>query len=64
MVELDQRESELVLRLLKDHLGDLRMTISNTEKYEWRQQMKADEQLMKELIARLEAAVAAERQTA
>lgn len=58
MIQLDDRESELLLQVLRNTLSDLRMTISNTENYEWRQQMKKDEELMKSIIARLESEVA------
>ena len=54
MLQLDQRESEVVLRVLTNVLGDLRMTISNTENYDWRQEMKRDEEVIKNLIGRLE----------
>jgi hypothetical protein len=54
MLLLDERESELVLRILSNALGDLRMTIADTENYAWRQDMKKDEALLKTLIARLE----------
>ncbi len=54
MIQLDDRESELVLQVLRNTLSDLRMTISNTENFDWRQDMKKDEELMKSLIARLE----------
>jgi hypothetical protein len=54
MLLLDERESDLVLRILSNALGDLRMTIADTENYAWRQDMKKDEELLKTLIARLE----------
>ncbi len=54
MLQLDQRESEVVLRVLENALGELKMTISNTENYDWRQDMKRDEEIIKGLIARLE----------
>ncbi|MGE0057026.1 MAG: hypothetical protein AB7P33_16730 [Dehalococcoidia bacterium] len=57
MIQLDDRESELLLQVLRNTLSDLRMTISDTENYDWRQEMKKDEELMKSLIARLESAL-------
>jgi hypothetical protein len=57
MLELNDSESEMVLRVLRNALSDLRMTIVDTENYEWRQTMKRDEDMMKELIGRLEASI-------
>lgn len=57
MIQLDEREGQLVLDILRNTLGDLRMTISDTENFDWRQQMKADEETIKTIIARLEASV-------
>ena len=54
MLQLDTRESEVVLRILNNALGELRMTIADTENYDWRQDMKQDEEVIKGLIARLE----------
>jgi hypothetical protein len=57
MLELNDSESEMVLRVLRNALSDLRMTIVDTENYEWRQTMKRDEDMMKQLIGRLEASI-------
>jgi len=57
VIQLDDREGQLVLEILRNTLSDLRMTISDTENYDWRQQMKRDEEQIKSLIARLEASV-------
>jgi len=54
MLQLDNRETELLRNILNDALGNLRMTIANTENFEWRQQMKSDEEVIKDLLARLE----------
>jgi hypothetical protein len=52
---LNDRELAILRRVLKQYLPDMRMTISDTENYEWRQSMKEDEAVLKELIARLDA---------
>jgi hypothetical protein len=54
MLQLDARETELLLGILNNALGDLRMTIADTENFDWRQDMKRDEEVIKGLIARLE----------
>jgi hypothetical protein len=55
MIQMDDRESALVLDILRNVLSDLRMTIVDTENYEWRQGMKRQEDEIKQLIGRLEA---------
>jgi hypothetical protein len=57
VIQLDDREGKLVLDILRNTLSDLRMTISDTENFDWRQQMKGDEATIKSLIARLEASM-------
>jgi hypothetical protein len=57
MLQLDERESRLVLDILRNVLSDLRMTIVDTENYEWRQSMKREEDSIKQLIGRLEASI-------
>ncbi len=44
-ITLDANEVDVVGRTLRNFLGDLRMEISNTEKYDLRQSLKADEML-------------------
>jgi hypothetical protein len=51
---LQPAEASLLHRVLTSYLSDLRMEISNTEQYEFREELKADEALIKGLIARLE----------
>jgi hypothetical protein len=57
LIQLDDRDSQLILEVLRNTLSDLRMTISDTENYDWRQQMKRDEEQIKSIISRLEASV-------
>lgn len=56
-VALNETESELVLRILKNYLPELREEVYKTENFDWRQSLKTDEAGVKELIARLESAV-------
>lgn len=51
---LQQSEAELLLRILRQYLSDLRMEIADTEQYEFRQGLKQDEAIIKDLIGRLE----------
>ena len=60
-ISLNEEECALVLRLLKQHLPELRDEVYKTENFEWRQAMKAEEEDMKALIARLEGATVASR---
>ena len=54
MLDVDTREQEVMLKVLRDVLPELRSTISNTENFDWRQQMKDDEEVIKGLIVKLE----------
>lgn len=51
---LNLEERELLKRILTTYLSNLRMEIADTENYDWRQDMKKDEAVIKVLIARLE----------
>jgi hypothetical protein len=53
-IELDHEDVVLLRRLLERVLGDLRMEISNTENFEWRQSLHADETRLKAVLERLE----------
>lgn len=53
-LSIGPEEAPLLQRILTQYLSELKLEISNTEKYEWRQSMKRDEELVKGLIARLE----------
>jgi hypothetical protein len=52
-LSLEPRESEVLARILTASLGDLRMEISNTERYEYRESLKADEEIIKAILERL-----------
>jgi hypothetical protein len=52
-LKLDDKEATLLKTVLEQHLSDLRMEIADTEKYDWRQDMKKDEETIKSLISRL-----------
>jgi hypothetical protein len=53
---LDPKDTELLHRILSYDLSELRMEISNTDRQELCESLKADEERIKVLIARLEAA--------
>ncbi len=50
---LQPEEGKLLARILSEYLSDLRMEISNTEKYEWRENLKQEEEMIKAMMARL-----------
>jgi hypothetical protein len=50
-------EANLILRVLKQQLPELRNEISRTENYAWRQDLKRDEVMLKAVMARLEQAI-------
>jgi len=56
---LSTEEAALLARILQTDLGDLKTEIGKTEKYEWRVEMKADEESLRSIIQRLEQAAAA-----
>jgi len=47
-------EAELLLRVLQQYLSDLRMEITDTEDFDFRQSLKQDELRIKDMIERLE----------
>ncbi len=51
---LQPAEVSLLHRVLSGYLSDLRREITDTEKYELREELKSDEVLIKAIIARLE----------
>ena len=53
---LEQREADVLLEVLRNHLPELKEDVYKTENFEWRQQMKADEEVIKSLIQRLDMA--------
>lgn len=50
---LQDSEVQLLERLLRSTLGDLRMEISNTESMPLRESLKKDEEALKSIIRRL-----------
>ncbi len=51
---LEPHEATLLRNVLMAYLADLKAEISNTENYDMREEMKRDEETIKELIGRLE----------
>jgi hypothetical protein len=58
--ELTDEEMQLLRQLLKNRLPDLREEVYKTERYEWRQELKQDEEVLKGLIAKLDQLAARE----
>jgi hypothetical protein len=52
-LSLQPRESEVLARVLTSSLADLRMEISGTEDYDYRESLKSDEEVIKAILARL-----------
>ena len=53
---LTNEEAALLARILKMDLGDMKAETGKTENYDWRVEMKADEERLRSIIARLEQA--------
>ena len=51
---LDETEVDVLSRVLTNYLPGFMTTISNTENFDWRQEMKQDEEVIRRLINRLE----------
>jgi hypothetical protein len=58
-LSLQSRETEVLVRALERHLGNLREEIVKTENYDWRQSMHEDEDIIKSILSRLSPAHAA-----
>ena len=56
-LELSRPEFDLLRQVLERHISNLRMEIAGTEKYDWRKDMQADEERLKDVLARLDEAV-------
>jgi hypothetical protein len=50
---LDPEDANLLEQVLNSRVGDLRFEISNTDDYDFRQGLKADEARLKALLERL-----------
>ncbi|MGH2354663.1 MAG: hypothetical protein ACRDI2_25720 [Chloroflexota bacterium] len=61
---LQPEEAALLERVLTNYLSDLRMEVSSTDSYDWRQTLKRDEALIKGLIARLQDTIRASERVA
>jgi hypothetical protein len=55
-LSLQPEEATLLRHILGRYLSDLRTEVAGTESYEMRQELKRDETLINQLIARLEQA--------
>ncbi|GAB4108643.1 MAG: hypothetical protein Kow001_06740 [Acidobacteriota bacterium] len=55
MVELrlDQEEAAILRQVLDSYLSDLRMEVANTDLLEFRERLKHEESVLKELLRRL-----------
>ena len=53
-LDLTDEELQLLRQMLKNRLPDLREEVYKTERYDWRQELKQDEVVLKGLIAKLE----------
>ena len=52
---LTAEEARLLREVLTNHISDLRSEIAHTERYALRQELKQDEAVLRELVARLSA---------
>ena len=55
---LTNEDAALLARILKSDLGDMKVETGKTENYDWRVEMKQDEERLRSIIARLEQGVA------
>lgn len=51
---LQPEEAKLFARILAEYLSDMRMEITKTEKYEWRESLKQEEVMIKAMLVRLD----------
>jgi hypothetical protein len=58
-VILNQNEMEVLERVLKLYLPELKSEVYHTESHDWRESLKADEEVLRSLLSRLDAATAA-----
>ena len=54
-LQLSAEEAALIERVLRQFVSELKPEITGTENYEWRQAMKQDEAMAKNLLERLHA---------
>jgi hypothetical protein len=55
-LELEPRDGEVLAAVLEDTISDLRMEIANTDSLDFRQELKAREEVLKRLLGRLRTA--------
>jgi hypothetical protein len=53
-LELSREEAAMLRQVLESYVSDLRMEISDTDRMEFREELKIRESFLKGLIARLE----------
>ncbi|HZS46284.1 MAG TPA: hypothetical protein VFC63_14505 [Blastocatellia bacterium] len=53
-LNLDQNEASSLKRILTQYLSDLRMEVGGTESYDMRQSLKHDEELIRNLLSKLD----------
>ncbi len=53
-IELTDREVQMLQEILESYLSDLRMEIANTDRMDFREQLKTKEVFIKDLQQRLE----------
>ena len=58
VIEVEERERQLLLSLLDELLGDLRDEIYRAESHEFKEQLKAKKEVVKALIRQLRPGVA------
>jgi hypothetical protein len=56
-VELSETEVELVAKILTNYLSDLRMEIADTDNPDFRRGLRAEEESLRSILARLGAPV-------
>lgn len=52
-IELTEEEREIISHALRCYLSDLREEIVKTEKRDWRQKLHQEEDVLKQVLARL-----------
>ncbi len=60
-LDLNQDEREILTAILRNYLSDLRMEISHTDRMAFREQLKLRKQVLKKVLATLQAPETAER---
>jgi len=53
VLQLNEQQAAMLRKVLSSYLGDLRMEISNTDSMAFRDNLKEEEQFIKELMERL-----------